>query len=100
MSAPEVGIIRLYACALAEGAALARERYLETEAQLLAAGEAAEAALERCRQAAELAERYLVFAARAEDGLVNAGDIVVAAEAIKQLVGGRVAVEVPAEAAE
>jgi len=81
----EAELVNDYANALAEIAINAREDLESKIDTLISNREAAETALERCRCACSFAERWLLFAARIADGSADPEAVVMAVEAITEL---------------
>lgn len=85
--AEQIAMIVEYADVLCVLALEARDDLSASVDDLLAARERADAALHRCRQLSELAERAALFAARAAAGEVLGGELAIAAEAIAAATG-------------
>ena len=81
----EVLIVRGYAIACCEAARMARDELSAKVDRLVVSREEADAALERCRQACELAERMSTFAARAMAGDVEPSTLTELAAACSEL---------------
>lgn len=78
--------VRAFAMARADEAKRARAELDASVDRLIASRQEADAALERCRLACELAERMTVFAARAMAGDVEPETLAEAAAAIREMV--------------